>query len=127
MDTGRNAMNHPPSTATPCRLLLYLSLMVHATIVTPSLAADPPPAPEALRQQAQRCRQILQTSLIDFYLPACVDRANGGYFESLRDGQFAATGEKFLTQQGRQLWFFSTLAGEGIQKEAALAAAKSGF
>ena len=61
-----------------------------------------------------RCRQILKTSLVDFYLPACVDPVNGGYLEALRGGKFAPTGEKFLTQQGRQLWFFSTLAREGI-------------
>jgi mannobiose 2-epimerase len=89
------------------------------------LAADPPP--EVLREQAKRCRHILKTSIVDFYLPACVDEANGGYLESLRDGKFAATGEKFLTMQGRQLWFFSTLAREGLEKEAALAAAKTGF
>src|SRR5205085_10964492 len=77
--------------------------------------------------QARRCRQILKTSIIDFYLPACVDRTNGGYLESLRNNQFAPTGEKFLTLQARQLWFFSTLAAAGIEKEAALAAARTGF
>src|SRR5581483_3861785 len=77
--------------------------------------------------QAARCRRLLQSSIVDFYLPWCVDKANGGYLESLRDGRFAATGEKFLTLQGRQLWFFSTLAREGIEKDAALAAAKSGI
>jgi mannobiose 2-epimerase len=65
--------------------------------------------------------------VVDFYLPACVDAVNRGYLESLRDGKFAPTGEKFLTLQGRQLWFFSTIAREGIQTEAALAAARSGF
>src|SRR4029077_4075840 len=90
-------------------------------------AADAAPSNEELRQQAQRCRQILQTSLVDFYLPACVDKQNGGYLESLRGGKFVPTGEKFLTMQGRQLWFFSTLAREGIKKEEALAAAKTGY
>jgi mannobiose 2-epimerase len=64
---------------------------------------------------------------VDFYLPACVDPTNGGYFESLRDGKFVPTGEKFLTMQGRQLWFFSSLAREGVEEKAALAAAKTGF
>jgi mannobiose 2-epimerase len=91
------------------------------------LLADSPPSREALLEQARRCRQMLKTSIVDFYLPACVDQTNGGYLESLRDGKFAATGEKFLTMQGRQLWFFSTLAREGVEKEAALAAAKAGF
>ena len=52
-------------------------------------------------------------------MPACVDKANGGYLESLKGGQFAPTGEKFVTLQARQLWFFSTLASAGIEKEAA--------
>lgn len=90
-------------------------------------AADETPSREALRQQARRCRQILQTSLVDFYLPACVDRTHGGYLESLRDGKFAPSGEKFLVLQARQLWFFSTLARDGIRRDAALAAARTGF
>jgi mannobiose 2-epimerase len=90
-------------------------------------AADEPPAQEALREQARRCRSILKTSLVDFYLLAAVDRANGGYLESLRDGKLAPTGEKFLTLQGRQLWFFSTLAHEGIERDAAREAARAGF
>jgi mannobiose 2-epimerase len=93
----------------------------------PLFAADAAPARDDLLRQVERCRRILKTSIVDFYLPACVDQSNGGYLESLRDGKFAPTGEKFLTMQARQLWFFSTLAGAGIEKDAALAAAKSGF
>lgn len=85
------------------------------------------PERDELARQAQRCRDILKTSIVDFYLGACVDRIHGGYFEWLRDGRFAATGEKFLTMQARQLWFFSTLARHGIEKDAALAAAGWGF
>jgi len=80
-----------------------------------------------LEEQARRCRKILKTSIIDFYLPACVDRANGGYFESLKGDRFALTGEKFVTLQARQMWFFSTLAAAGIEKDAALDAARVGF
>ncbi|MBI4659622.1 MAG: AGE family epimerase/isomerase [Verrucomicrobia bacterium] len=90
-------------------------------------ASAMPPAREQLLGQARRCREILRESLVDFYLPACVDKTNGGYLESLRDGQFTLTGEKFLTLQARQLWFFSTLAIEGIDRERAQAAARSGF
>jgi cellobiose epimerase len=90
-------------------------------------AADMPPTAEELRQQAKRCRDVLAKNIADFYLPACVDSVNGGYFETLRDGKFVATGEKFLTMQGRQLWFFCMLAREGYKKDAALAAARSGF
>jgi mannobiose 2-epimerase len=90
-------------------------------------ADNSPPSREELLSQATRCRNILNNSIVKFYLPNCVDQVNGGYLESLRDGKFAPTGEKFLTMQGRQLWFFSTLAQEGIERDAALAAAKSGF
>jgi mannobiose 2-epimerase len=96
-----------------------------------SASRRPPPREpvprDALLQQARRCRHILKTSLVDFYLPACLDREHGGYLEALRDGQFAPTGEKFLTLQARQLWFFSTLAREGIERQAALAAAAAGW
>jgi mannobiose 2-epimerase len=88
-------------------------------------AAEPPTAGD-YRAQAARCRRILQTSIIDFYLPHCVDREHGGYYESLVDGKFGPTGEKFVTLQARQLWFFSTLATAGIEREAALAAARPG-
>ncbi|MCX6991084.1 MAG: AGE family epimerase/isomerase [Chlamydiae bacterium] len=80
----------------------------------------------SLLEDASRCRRILKTSLSDFYLPKAVDRA-GGYIENWRDGRFVLSGEKFLVMQARQLWFFSTLAIEGIESKAALAAAKSGF
>lgn len=92
-----------------------------------SHADSPMPSQSELKTRAERCRQVLKTSIIAFYLPACIDGANGGYFESLRDDKFAPTGEKFLTLQARQLWFFSTLAAAGIEREASLAAAKVGF
>jgi mannobiose 2-epimerase len=100
-------------------------------VIAPATHADEPSAPsqaspDVHRDHARRCRHILKTSIIDFYLPACVDKTNGGYLESLKGDRFAATGEKFLTLQARQVWFFSTLAEAGIEKEAALAAAKSG-
>jgi mannobiose 2-epimerase len=107
------------------RSLLLIALVLAAS--TAAKAQEHPSSGEALRDQAKRCRRILKDSLVDFYLPACVDTAHGGYFESLREGKFVGTGEKFLVLQARQLWFFSTLAQEGVRKEAALAAAKFGF
>jgi cellobiose epimerase len=107
-----------------CLLLAPVVAPKHARAVA---ASDEPPTREALLEQARRCRKILKTSLVDFYLPAAVDRDNGGYFESLRDGKLAPTGEKFLTLQARQLWFFSTLVREGVEREAAREAARSGF
>jgi len=114
---------HPTSAFSPLFLLLLS--------VLPAAAAPPDagrtPSREALLRQARRCRHLLKTSLVNFFLPACLDQENGGYLESLRDGRFAPTGEKFLVLQGRQLWFFSTLAREGIEATAARAAAKAGF
>jgi cellobiose epimerase len=106
---------------------VWIWVLIISSIVPSFGQAPDPPAPEELLRQAERCRSILKTSLVDFYLPACVDTVNGGYMESLRDGKFVLTGEKFLTLQARQLWFFSTLAIEGVEKEKALAAALSGF
>jgi mannobiose 2-epimerase len=106
--------------------LVLLSVAGAAALGDPP-STTPGPSRSDLQVQARRCRQILKTSIIDFYLPACVDRTNGGYLESLQGDRFAPTGEKFLTLQARQLWFFSTLAASGQQKEAALAAARSGF
>lgn len=83
--------------------------------------------PQQLQEQAARCRKLLQNSVVRFYLPDCVDTRNGGYHENWANGKFFSNGEKFLTQQARTLWFFSTLAREGIDKEAALAAAQAGF
>lgn len=80
------------------------------------------------RKRADQCRALLKTSLVDFYLPHCLDKENGGYFEVLdKEGKFANNGEKFLTLQARQLWFFSTLAIENVELERSLAAAKHGF
>jgi mannobiose 2-epimerase len=70
---------------------------------------------------------MLKTSIIDFYLPGCLDQANGGYLEWLSEGKFVPTGEKFLTLQSRQLWFFSVLAQHGIEQRAARSAAGLGF
>jgi mannobiose 2-epimerase len=109
------------------RALFVLTTIMLAWITSVGAADPAPPTAKSLTDQGRRCRQILQTSIIDFYLPACVDKINGGYLENLRDNKFAPTGEKFLTLQARQLWFFSTLAANGIEKDAALAAAKIGF
>lgn len=105
--------------------LLRLCLLPAVLLAGSALAA---PSAADLRQQAARCDRLLRSSVVDFYLPACVDRTNGGYLENLdADGKFTATGEKFLTLQARQLWFFSTLAVEGVRREEALAAARAGY
>jgi mannose/cellobiose epimerase-like protein (N-acyl-D-glucosamine 2-epimerase family) len=109
-----NRKGHEPTAQSNEQIYLFLDQVLKAE-------------PSAEQRQANRCRQILKDSLVDFYLPACVDATNGGYLESLREGKFAGTGEKFVVLQARQLWFFSMLAAEGIRKESALNAAKAGF
>jgi mannobiose 2-epimerase len=76
---------------------------------------------------AQRCRDLLRSSVIQFYLPACVDTQLGGYLEVQREGRFANGPDKFLVLQARQLWFFSTLAAGGVERERALPAARQGY
>ncbi len=65
---------------------------------------------------ADRCRRLLESSVIDFYLPHCIDQEHGGYLEVIDgNGKFVGS-EKFLTLQARQLWFFSTLAVADIRR-----------
>ena len=99
-------------------------LIVFCLTTFTSLAA---PDPDEFTQQAERCRRLLQESVIDFYLPGCLDKQNGGYYEVLRDDKFAGTGEKFLTLQARHIWLFSTLASAGFAREKSLAAASHGY
>ena len=84
-------------------------------------------AQESNRDAARRCRRMLERSLVDFYLPACVDTEHGGYLEVLDDDGRFVGGEKFLTMQARQLWFFSALAVANIRREESLKAADSGY
>jgi cellobiose epimerase len=108
-------------------MVRYFALVILSLLPSSAVIAADPPRRDELLQLAQRCRHLLKTSIVEFYLPGCVDTVNGGYLESLRDGRFAATGEKFLTMQGRQLWFFSTLALNQVDVSTSSAAAKSGF
>lgn len=114
------------------RSLVALECLLLAGLPAPLSAAQAPvPTPSAprteLQAQAERCRRLLRTSVVDFYLPHCVDRTHGGYFQDLKDGRFAPTGEKFLTLQARQLWSFSVFAEAGIERPAALEAARAGY
>jgi mannobiose 2-epimerase len=86
------------------------------------------PTREEILRQAERCRRLLDATVVAFYLPHAVDAEHGGYIENLGpDGRFRAGDDKFLTLQARQLWFFSTLAAQGSHHAAALAAARSGY
>lgn len=79
------------------------------------------------RRQAARCRELLRRTVFDFYYPGSLDRVNGGYLEDWKGGRFVVRGEKFLTLQARQLWFFSTMAARQIEREKSLEAAMAGY
>ncbi|MEM8733425.1 MAG: AGE family epimerase/isomerase [Planctomycetota bacterium] len=100
------------------RNLLFLILV---------LVAAPLSAQDREQAAARRCQSVLRSSLVNFYLPDCVDQQHGGYLEELDEAGNFTTGEKFLTLQARQLWFFSLLAQNEIELESALDAAKSGY
>ncbi len=106
-----------------------ISLFAHVSIVivlcAQSLSAQSTEKPAA--PTARSCHELLRASLVDFYLPHCVDQTNGGYHETLGpDGKFQPT-EKFLTLQARHLWFFSRLARADIRRAESLEAAESGY
>lgn len=82
----------------------------------------------SLTAQADRCRKLLKESLIDFYLPASMDKENGGYYQALGDdGKFKADNEKFLTFQARQVWFFSNMANNQVDRMRCSAMAEHGY
>jgi hypothetical protein len=86
------------------------------------------PAAAILREQAEQCRELLDRSVVDFYLPGSLDATHGGYLEELDSaGRFSSAGSKFLVLQARQQWLFSTLAEAGIRPQQTRAAADSGF
>lgn len=97
------------------------------TLCLTAVVAFSAPSAEDFKREAERCRRLLGKSVVDFYLPGCLDQENGGYFEVLKDGRFAGADEKFLTLQARHVWFFSTLAKFGYEREKALAAASHGY
>jgi len=108
------------------RIFILFAVLISLNAFT-EFAGEAPTAAH-LREQAAQCRQILSNSLVNFYLPNCLDRTSGGYKENLDEhGDFTLTGEKFLTLQARHVWFFSALALEGIERERSLNAAKHGF
>jgi cellobiose epimerase len=109
-----------------CGMLFLRSLRLAAILCCVSFISAAADRAE-LERQAERCRRLLRESVVDFYLPGCIDKENGGYFEAMRDGQFTHSGEKFLTLQARHVWLFSTLAAAGIEREKALAAATHGY
>ena len=84
-------------------ICLLLSFTVTATVAQESARPD-------FRSLSEKCNQQLKSSIVDFYLPHCVDQKNGGYLETIdADGKFCESEYKFLTLQSRQMWFFCQL------------------
>ncbi|MGE3310209.1 MAG: AGE family epimerase/isomerase [Limisphaerales bacterium] len=110
-------------------LLLACALLLGGAGTAWAATAPGAGGPDAgeLRRQADRCRNLLRRTVFDFYMPGCLDRIHGGYLEDWRDGKFVFRGEKFLTLQARQLWFFSTMASENIERAECLNAAWLGY
>ncbi len=110
-------------------LLLACVLLFQCVESAPAAEAAALSAPDKaeLRRQAERCRRLLRNTVFDFYMPGCLDGVNGGYWEDWKDGRFVPRGEKFLTLQARQLWFFSTMASENIERAKCLEAAWLGY
>jgi mannobiose 2-epimerase len=102
-------------------------LLIGFVCICFSAIAAEAPTTDHLRQQAQECRALLKTNLAAFYFNS-IDDKNGGFKENLdANGHFTLSGEKFLTLQARQVWFFSALALENLEPERSLDAAKQGF
>ncbi len=113
-----------PTTTNP-RISFLVCLLLSFTVTT--TVAQESARPD-FRSLSEKCNQQLKSSIVDFYLPHCVDQTNGGYLETIdADGKFCESEYKFLTLQSRQMWFFCQLAINGIEKEESLAAAKSGY
>ncbi len=89
--------------------------------------AAAPPGTADFQRQASRCRDLLRRTVFDFYYPGCLDTVHAGYLEDWKDGKFVVRGEKFLTLQARQLWFFSTMATENFERAKSLEAAAIGY
>ena len=53
----------------------------------------------------------LKENLLSFWMPRCLDRENGGYFNCFtNDGSALVSSDKYIWSQGRFLWLFSKLA-----------------
>jgi mannobiose 2-epimerase len=67
-------------------------------------------------------------SVVHFYLPGALDPEHPGYLQDAdHSGTFLPSSDRFLSLQARQLWLFSTLATEGVSRDATLSAARSGY
>ena len=78
-------------------------------------------------------KKELREDLLGFWMPRCLDKANGGYFNCFtNDGSRLVSTDKYTWSQGRFLWTFSKLATtdapifDDAERAEFLAYAKSG-
>lgn len=110
------------------RVFLIATFFAFAIHTQPTAVFAQAPDRAQFESRSKECLQLLNSSILDFYLPNAVDTKHGGFLENLdANGHFVSGGGKFLTLQARQIWTFSTCAERGIRKEECLAAAKQGF
>jgi len=66
---------HSPFPLSPIRLFLIMLCLILLLLLV--AASVPLAAGEVDNQVADRCHQILESSVINFYLPHCIDTENG--------------------------------------------------
>jgi mannobiose 2-epimerase len=83
---------------------------------------------ESLRAAAREIRDHLENGIIPFWARRAYDPENGGYLTRFDgDGRSSGTPEKYLNTQCRLLWWFSTLARSGRDRDVNLWLATQGF
>ena len=62
-----------------------------------------------------RLRRNLEETVLDFWLPRCLDDDHGGYLLSYDEtGAFAGNDDKMLVTQSRMVWLFSRLSRSDV-------------
>lgn len=96
--------------------MIKISFIISVAIVAFGFATTPRSAlaqdskTDSNKVTAGQCDQLLEKSVIDFYMPNSIDNKNLGFHEAIDETGKFVPGNKFLVLQARQTWFFSHLA-----------------
>ena len=82
--------------ALPPLLVLHLRRRLASDLYPPQPVATRPPLDAGYLEHAHQCLKLLRDNLVAFYLPASIDAARGGYFETLSGGGFRPDASKNL-------------------------------
>jgi mannose/cellobiose epimerase-like protein (N-acyl-D-glucosamine 2-epimerase family) len=75
-----------------------------------------------------RLEKILHENIFQYWYPASLDTANGGYIiQANPEGQLVPGGNKMIVSQSRMVWMFARLARAGYRKQECLKAAEHGY